>query len=502
MPEGRYVLKVMARLISARLVYRVLVAISVIVISNYLITDPGLADSFDLASSIVSIVMIASEVGMSMVLMRANAKEGSAALERYYGTALTIETIAWSAIFVVLLGGYALFNGITTMFWLLLILAINQAAVQYRVPIRAIYRSTRSHERITYLEMLDGLSKLAGIIAITQLVDNVTIGAYTIAGWYTATTVLFIGIYLLYSFRLVKPALDRSLVKLMISQGIWFSLQALMLTVYFELGKWLLRLYQMTGWGGIADGDIARYGAASRVIIFFLIFHRIGLQVITPYLYSTYPHQLERYRKIVQWSTRYMSAGGIIVGVLLLTQADLIMHLLYKPAFWNAIPTLQVFALFFIVQFIGITSSQVLATTDHQPLRTRQQALAVLGNVALGVVLIPWLGFMGGALAALGVELISQVIFYIISRRLIAAPLWQGVRDIVPAMAAGLVIAGGLALTKPWWTIYTTSKLHIGLTGLVVSAVAVAAYGGLLYLFRFFKREDIQLLKSAPVHSD
>src|SRR3989338_5630432 len=173
MSEGNYVLRVMTRLISTRLVYRVLAAISVIIISNYLIADHKLADSFDLATSIASIIMIASEVGMSMVLMRAHAKHTAADMERYYGTALTIETIAWAIIFVGLVGGYALFNGLNTMFWLLAIMALNQAAIQYRVPIRSIYRSSRSGERISYLEIVDGLSKVLGIAAITYLVDTV-----------------------------------------------------------------------------------------------------------------------------------------------------------------------------------------------------------------------------------------------------------------------------------------------------------------------------------------
>ncbi|HBY73886.1 MAG TPA: hypothetical protein DEG44_04295 [Candidatus Kerfeldbacteria bacterium] len=502
MSEGNYVLRVMTRLISTRLVYRVLAAISVIIISNYLIADPKLADSFDLATSIASIIMIASEVGMSMVLMRAHAKHTAADMERYYGTALTIETIAWAVIFVGLVGGYALFNGFNTMFWLLAIMALNQAAIQYRVPIRSIYRSSRSGERISYLEIVDGLSKVLGIAAITYLVDTVSTGAYWIAAWYTGTTIFFILIYLLYSFKLVKPAFDRGLIRLLLSQGVWFCAQALITTVYFELGKWILRFYQISGWANIADGDIARYGASSRIVVFFLVFHRIGLQVITPYLYKTYPEQLERYRHIVQWSTRYMTAGGIIVGVLIFAQADLIMHLLYKPAFWNAVPALQLFATFFIVHFIGVTSSQIFATTDNQPLRTKQEALAVIGNVILAVLLIPKFGFLGAALAALVVEVISQAIFYVISRRIIHAPILKTLGHIVPAVLAGGGIAGSLLVAKPFWTIYTGSKVEIVVTGAVVSLVSLVAYAGLLYLFRFFKREDFQLLKSAPAPAD
>jgi len=481
--QGHYVLTTISRLVTSRMIYRVLVAITIIMVSKYIIADPILADKFEVANSASNIIMIGSEIGMSMVLMRYAAKKRAEDLPKYYGTALTIETIAWLVLLVVGLGGCALFYGFTTLFWLLLILSINQAIIQYRVVIRSIYRSLHHAERITYIEVADGLSKVIGIWYITHTISNPTLGAYVIAIVFTATTLLFIGIYGLHSFTLVKPQLAVEHMPNMVREGIWYSLQGVIMSLYFEVDKLVMWVLQGNHWANLPNGDIASYGAASRIIIFFLIFHRIGLQAITPYLYSSYPDHLDRYRRIVRFSTRYMSAVGIGLGAGIIALAKPLLHLIYSGKFDNSALALQFFGLFLIVRFIGITSSQVLATTGKQPLRTRQEAYGVVLNIVLDLILIPLYGFMGGAIASLITELVMQVIFFIMTRRLIQDQIWSSLWQIMPAVLAGSVMGLAVHFAKPYVSFYL-----LPLAGAVL-------YFALLYLFKFFSKADFKLLR-------
>lgn len=476
-------LTTLSRLITSRLIYRVFVAISVIVGSRYLIEDPALADTFDVASAATSILMIGSEVGMSMVLMHSGATENKAKLERVYGTALFIESAAWFILLAMCGFGYALGNGLTPMFWLLLLLGVNHAFIQYRVPIRSIYRSLYHKERITYIEVLDGASKLLGVWLITQFINDRLFGAYAIALLYAITTVLFIMIYAGFSFRLVWPKFDRSLLSPMLREGVWFGLQGIIMTVYFEIDKLMMRLFQMTGWVEMADGDIARYGAAARIVIFFLIFHRIGLQVITPYLYASYQTNLERYQRIVRFSTRYMSAMGIGLGIGIITLAPEIVQIIYGGKFAGIEPALQLFGVFFVIRFIGITSSQIFATTGNQPKRTKQEGLGVVLNITLDCVFIPLFGYMGGAIATVVTETVMQGVFFVMTRRLIQDGILSSLAQITPA-----VLAGGLMGVGVW---YAKAALPIWLTPILGALV----YAVLLYLFRFITPADIQLLK-------
>ena len=483
MSDGRYVLATLSRLVTSRLIYRILVAVAIIQVSQYIIADPALADVFEVANSASNIIMIGSEIGMSMVLMRYATQKKKEDLGKYYGTALAIETLAWVILLVVCVGCYALFNGLTTLFWLLLILAINQAVVQYRVVVRSIYRSLYHKEQITYIEVLDGLSKVAGVWWITHYITDVNQGTYWIAAWLTVTTILFIGIYTLHSFTLVRPQLHTVWMKTMMFEGIWYSLQGVIMSIYFEIDKLVMRALQTLGWANLADGDIARYGAASRIVIFFLIFHRIGLQIITPYLYGSFPNQLERYRKIVQFSTRYMSAAGIGLGLGLIALAPETLQIIYAGKFQSSSAALQLFGVFLIVRFIGITSSQVLATTGKQPLRTRQEGYGVLLNILLDVVLIPLFGFMGAAIASLITELVMQSIFFVMTRRLIQDHIGQSLVKILPALLAGAVMYGVV------WSIKDLTWLPITV------GVGVLVYAAGLFAFRFFNRSDLKLLR-------
>lgn len=486
MSQGRYVLATLSRLVTSRLIYRVCVAVSVILGSRFLIDDPALADTFDVASAATSILMIGSEVGMSMVLMRSGATEDKAKLERAYGTALFIESTAWFILLGICGLGYALGNGLTPMFWLLLLLGINHAFIQYRVPIRSIYRSLYHKERITYIEILDGASKLLGVWLITQLISDRLIGAYAIALLYAVTTVLFIVIYAGFSFRLVWPKFDRTLLSPMLHEGVWFGLQGVIMTVYFEIDKLMMRLFQVTGWVEMADGDIARYGAAARIVIFFLIFHRIGLQVITPYLYAAYTTNIERYKRIVRFSTRYMSAMGIGLGIGIITLAPEIVRIIYGGKFSGIEPALQLFGVFFVIRFIGITSSQIFATTGNQPKRTKQEGVGLVLNIVLDCVFIPFFGYMGGAIATVLTEVTMQSIFFVMTRHLIHDGIFSSLAQIAPALLAGVLMGAGV------W--YTKTALPVWLTPILGALV----YAVLLYLFRFFTPADLKLLNKQP----
>ncbi len=485
MNHGRYVLRTIAQLITSRLLYRICIGIALIIGTNYLYNNHALADTFEVASSITSIIFVASEIGMSMVLMRSAATMTKQRLEQYYGTALVIETIAWIGLLGIVAGGYAFISGFTPMFWLLLLLGIGQAIIQYRVVFRSIYRSLKHRELITFIEVLDGITKIIGMWLIVHYITDRAIGAYWIAGMFTVTTLIFIGIYGAYSFKLVRPRFNHKFIQGMAQEGVWFSAQTLIMTVYFEIDKLMLRLFQITGWSHIPAGDIAKYGAASRIIVFFLVFHRIGLQVITPYLYASFNTDMPRYRSIVQWSTRYMSAFGIALGSAIMILAEPILHLLYhNPELWTAAPALQLFGLFLIVRFIGITSSQIFATTGQQPLRTKQEFIGVMLNIALDIIFIPHYGFLGGAIATLITEIIIQTVFYITSRRLISANVWQTFKDILPALMAGI----GMGLV-------------VYLLQLVVPLVVSCLMGALTYImlligFKFFDNKDLELIKS------
>ncbi len=483
MSDGRYLLATISRLVTSRLIYRVLVAGAIIIVSQYIIADPDMADIFEVANSAANIIMIGSEIGMSMVLMRYAAQKKREDLAHYYGTALALETLAWLVLLVVCVGGYALWAGLTTLFWLLLVLAVNQAVIQYRVVVRSIYRSLYHKEYITYIEVLDGLSKVIGVWWITRHIEQINQGAYWIAAWLTITTIFFIGIYALHSFTLVRPRLHMPWMKAMAMEGIWYSLQGVIMSIYFEIDKLVMRVLQNLGWANLPAGDIARYGAASRIIIFFLIFHRIGLQAITPYLYGSYPANLERYRKIVRFSTRYMSAVGIGLGAGIMALAPEMLQLIYQGKFQSSAAALQVFGLFLIVRFIGITSSQVLATTGQQPKRTKQEAYGVVLNIILDLILIPLFGFMGGAIGSLVTELVMQAIFFYMTRRLIKDYIWSSLWQIMPAVLAGSLMGLAVHFVKPYVSFYL-----LPLAGAIL-------YFILLYLFRFFSKADFKLLR-------
>ena len=482
---GRFVIATASRLISARLLYQLLYAVAIIQVSNYLISEPELLDTFDVATSIVSILMMVSSMGLGMVVMRHGAQKEVSQFGRYFGTALGIETVVSVMLYAVALTVYGSAYGFTPLFWLLAILGLSQAALQYRVVLRAVYRSLYASEKITYIEIIDGALKLAGVWWIVHNIESIEYGVYAIASWFSLTTIVFIGIYGLNTLRYVKPSFKSSLVSPMMREGSWFAVQAIVMTVYFEIDKLMLQLFQSTGWYEIPDGDIGRYSAAARLIVFLLLFHRIGSQVISPYLYANFEKNMDRFRKIVRLSTKYQGTLGIGMGVGLWLLGPDIIALIYREELAAAGQALRWFGLFIIVRFVGVTSTQVFATTKQQPTRTKFIVAGVLFNIALDAVLIPMYGFMGGVYATVVTETGFQVLFYIMSRRSIHTKVGQELLQLLPAVGAAI------AMTALIWL------LQGALPTVALVALGAMAYGCGLVVLGFIRQEDIRLLKAA-----
>jgi hypothetical protein len=93
---------------------------------------------------------------------------------------------------------------------------------------------------------------------------------------------------------------------------------------------------------------------------------------------------------------------------------------------------------------------------------------------------MPWFSFLGGAIASFSIELFSQGIFFVISRRIIQAPLWASFKPVVPSIISGGLVGLTLWFSKPWWIGFSTTKPMTLITCVAVSSLGLLCYGALL----------------------
>jgi O-antigen/teichoic acid export membrane protein len=91
--------------------------------------------------------------------------------------------------------------------------------------------------------------------------------------------------------------------------------------------------------------------------------------------------------------------------VLLLLFGATIIGLVFGPEYRSAYPVVAVIAIGYVVQALFGNTELLLKVTDNEWLVMRAMILAIIANLGLNALMIPWLGALGAALASVTVTL-------------------------------------------------------------------------------------------------
>lgn len=108
----------------------------------------------------------------------------------------------------------------------------------------------------------------------------------------------------------------------------------------------------------------------------------------------------ERLQTLCTRSAQFMSGGVLILFLPILLAGSELIRILFGEEFIGATPALLVLCLGYLLSAWFGPNAMLLNMTGHEGRVTRAMAFALAGNIAGLVVLVPWLGQIGAALAA------------------------------------------------------------------------------------------------------
>jgi len=315
------------------------------------------------------------------------------------------------------------------------------------------------------------LAATAAVTAAVLLPRSLRYWALVIGGlgWEAARSLL--------SWRLTNVPLrlgfDREVAKGLLHYGKFFLGSSVLMALYLSADQLVI--------GRIGSPlELGLYGFAlqwvSRLgIITGTIFGGVALP-----LYAKLQDDKARLRygfcRIVRYSAVISTA--LLMGLVLVVPEAV--RLALPPSYLPTIEIFQALGLYYIVRAIDNTSGQLFAAIGKPNYDMYLNAVNLAAMLAPMVPLVYYMGPVGAALALLFARVVRLAVNVAFCRRALGCSLAHLVASVLPAAAAGTVMAWALLGTKALLARAGVGIGWVGLGGLVVLGAVV--YVGVLYL--------------------
>jgi len=228
--------------------------------------------------------------------------------------------------------------------------------------------------------------------------------------------------------------------------------------------------------------EVGYYSAVLRFLNPLIMQGQAIVAAMLPVLSRKFAVSKGEFRFAAEKTVKYVAALGIPMAVGAFLLSDEIILLLYGEAFGRSAAALQILSWTLALSFLTVVVTYSLVAAGRVLMMAAFNALGVLANVLLNLVLIPRYSFLGAATATVACEGALLVAFMLYMRRSEVAPFpWQDVGKIVFAA----LIMGGLVF------------LIRGASVFIVVPAGAMVYCGVLFLLRFLAKEEKGLLKRA-----
>ncbi|HUU57757.1 MAG TPA: flippase [bacterium] len=236
-----------------------------------------------------------------------------------------------------------------------------------------------------------------------------------------------------------------------------FGLNGIFITVYMQLHFSLLSFFS-------GDAATGVYAAAAKLVTFLCFIPAALTQALYPYLSRLAAGEGDGPRRPAVRSIRYLALISFPAALYLFFRAGPVVSLVYGDEYAGAARLLAVLALTLPFVFATYPAAVALNAVRRERANTAVAAGAAAVNVAANLILVPFLGPLGAALAFLATES-SQSIARQVLLRLFVGPLHlvRNLARVVPPVAIM-----GLAM-------YFTRPLPLYAEFPVLAAVYVAA---------------------------
>jgi O-antigen/teichoic acid export membrane protein len=244
-------------------------------------------------------------------------------------------------------------------------------------------------------------------------------------------------------------------------------------TIYTRTGT--IMLSAMKG-----DAVVGWYNAAYSLVLGLGPIPLLFIGSLQPTISYYYMYSRESLKITYEKSFNYLFILGLPIAVGTTMTANKIIFFFYGQAYANSIVILQILAWNILILFLYTILGGFLISIDKQNQMALSVVLTALLNVVLNVLLIPYLSYVGSALATLfAVTFLLVTYLFFLSKYLHRLPYKK------------IIMKPALAVSVMGIFIYFFSFLNLFL----LIGVGAVLYFITLFLIRGFTKEDITLFR-------
>jgi O-antigen/teichoic acid export membrane protein len=394
-------------LLAAQASTRAIGLLVLVLLANYLGTDPFGKYSFALAFVMLFTPLL--DFGLDALSVREVARDHSKAAT-YFGSSLILKTFLSIGVFLLVLAVINLLPYDPLTRQLVYIAAFISILRVFQNSCVSLFRAHQVMEYEAAILIAVRLAETAFIL-LAICVFRSSLGRILLlmlCG--NALGLLFAVLVAVRRITLPRFVFDWPRWKQLLKDGAPFALTGVFVMLYFRVDNVMLSLME-------GDSAVGMYNSASNLVYPLTFASAAIAAALFPSLARDFHVRrglaFRSYRKAVLFSL----AMGIFLAVTLTLFADLIFDILYIPEFSAAASTLRIICWLLPVSFVTILFGNTLGAIDKQILVFRVAVINALVNVALNYLLIPILSYDGAALATVVTELVGFCILsYLMSK--------------------------------------------------------------------------------------
>ena len=254
-------------------------------------------------------------------------------------------------------------------------------------------------------------SKYASIL---KSISYVLVAAYKVfilvthksVEWFAFSVSLdFLIIAVLLSFSYFKHGgrswkLSKTISKILISQGYHYIISTLIITVYAQMDKVMIKHM-------IGESDTGLYSAALMICQYWSLIPLAIINSLRPVIMEykkdgkedEYKHEFSRLYKILTWL-------GLIVSLIISLLSSFIMKTVYGETYLPAAGALAIAIWYTTFSVLGVARGNWLVCEEKNQYAKWFVLFGAITNIALNLVLIPAMGINGAAVATLFTQLV------------------------------------------------------------------------------------------------
>lgn len=432
---------------------------------------PEKTGTFFLATSIITMFSVFSDLGVTSVLIREISKRPEAR-EQIVRRAIGLKLFLTLATVIIILIATPFFQYGPELTGLILMTSLVMITDALALICYGILRAAQQL-RYEAFGMFIGqcVTVFVGGISLVLYPDVRFLILALICGSFITFLISFSQVIRLYGWHLFLPSWDKQAQWNMIKVMIPFALAGIFVKIYSTLDVILISKMLSTTAVGI-------YSVAYKFTYAFQFLPLAFAAALYPSLSSTIDRDTNATTKTFSqaiWYT-FLIATPIAFGVCLLAPE---MVGLIGQGYGESALILRMLIFVLFPSFLEVSFGALLNASDRQSTRMKIMGLAMVLNAGIDVVLIPRLGLLGAVIGSLiSYSLMVMIEFVIVSRIL---PHFLNRRFILRTggtILSGLVMFGVGMLLKPW------------LNWMFVIPCAALVYVGVLFLTRSITQQD------------